>query len=140
MADHPLTLRFTLAAPPAGVMYALQDGDETPVRQVVSTGADLTFDVPLRVAEGADGPRFLGPYVRREGPRRFVYFRVGVSAGQHDSPWSRRGKIFITDIPETLVWRAVESGRAVAAAFPGSDRKGEPSCATVRPLDGWRLD
>jgi hypothetical protein len=121
------------------VMYALQDGDETPVRQVVSTGADLTFDVPLRVAEGADGPRFLGPYVRREGLRRFVYFRVGVSAGQHDSPWSRRGKIFITDIPETLLRRALESGHALAATFPGSDRKGEPSCATVRPLDGWRL-
>lgn len=140
MADRTITLRFTLLAPPAGVMFSLQEGDETPVAQALSSGADLTFDVPLRLADGPDGgPRWLGPYVRREGQKRFVYFRVGTSAGQHDSPWTRRGKIYLTDIPTDLARQAADTGRPLVASFPGSDRKGEPSCATVRPVDGWRI-
>ncbi len=140
MTEQTLTLRITLVAPPAGVMFSLQEGDETPVAQALSTGADLTFDVPLRLGANPDGAaRWLGPYVRREGPKRFVYYRVGTLAGQHDSPWTRRGKIFLTDIPTDLARQAAETGRPLSAAFPGTDRKGEPSCATVRPIDGWRL-
>lgn len=140
MPDPAITLRFTLVSPPAGVMFSLQEGDETPVAQQLSTGGDLAFDVPLRLGEGPDGgPRWLGPYVRREGQRRFVYYRVGTLAGQHDSPWTRRGKIYLTDIPADLIRQAAEAGRPLIATFPGADRKGEPSCGTARPIDGWRL-
>jgi hypothetical protein len=137
MPDPTLTLRVTLIAPPAGVWFSLQEGDATPVQQVICTGADLTFDIPVRVAEGPKGLRFLGPYVRAEGQRRFVYYRSGRLAGQHDTPWTRRGKVFLTDIPEALVREAAASGRPLAASFPGTAKDGGPSCATVRPLDGW---
>jgi hypothetical protein len=140
MADRPLTLRITLAAPPGGVMFSLQEGDDAIVSPMLSTGADLTFDIPVRIDDGPRGLRWLGPYVRREGDRRFAYYRSGTSAGQHGSPWTRRGKIWLTDIPESLVLLALGAGQALTATFPGQDRDGGPSCATVRPLDGWSLD
>lgn len=139
MADLPLILRVTLLTPPAGVMYALQEGDETPVSQALSTGADLIFDIPVHIAEGPKGLRWLGPYIRREGDRRFAYFRVGTCAGQHDSPWTRRGKIWLTDIDDALVRQAATSGRRLEASFPGTDKHGTPTCATVRPVGGWAL-
>lgn len=137
MADTLVTVRIRLVAPPAGVMFSLQEGDATPVGAVRSTGADLVFDAPVRVAEGPKGLRFLGPYVRAEGQRRFIYYRSGQLAGQHDTAWSRRGKVFLTDIPEALVHDAVATGRRLAASFPGAAKDGGPSCATVRPLAGW---
>ena len=139
MAETLVTIRIRLVAPPAGVMFSLQEGDVTPVGAVWSTGADLAFDVPVRVAEGPKGLRFLGPYVRAEGQRRFVYYRSGQSAGQHDTTWSRRGKVFLTDIPEVLVREAVATGRPLEAAFAGTAKDGGPSCAAVRPTAGWSL-
>lgn len=124
--------------PPAGVLYALQDGDDRPVSQMMSDGGDLSLDVSVRFVEDARGVRYLGPFVKNQGGRRFVYFRVGTSAGQHDSPWTRRGKVWLEDIPLDLARAAAASGGAVAACYPGTARDGSPSCATVRPIGGWR--
>jgi len=139
MIERPLVLRITLIAPPAGVLFALQEGDVTPVEAQRSDSSDLTFEVLVRVAEGVKGARFLGPFVRREGDRRFVYLRVGRLAGDPDSPWDRRIKIFITDIPAELVRLAAEHGAGLKASFPGTMKDGSPACATQRPLDGWTL-
>jgi hypothetical protein len=139
MAEALVTIRIRLVAPPAGVMFSLQEGDVTPVGAVWSTGADLVFDAPVRVAEGPKGLRFLGTHVRAEGQRRFIYYRSGLSAGQHDTAWDRRGKVFLTDIPEPLVREAITAGRPLEAAFAGTAKDGGPSCATVRPLSGWAL-
>lgn len=138
MTDRTLHLRITLVAPPAGVMYALQL-DDAPVDQQLSDGGDLSLDVSVRFVEDAKGVRYLGPFVKNQGGRRFVYFRVGTSAGQHDSPWSRRGKVWFEDLPVDLARQAATSGRRLEARFPGLAKDGTPSCATVRPLDGWRL-
>lgn len=140
MTDSAVTVRIRLVAPPAGVLFSLQEGDATPVGAVWSTGADLVFDAPVRVAEGPKGLRFLGPYVRAEGPRRFLYYRSGEAAGQHGTVWNRRGKVFLTDIPEALARDAMATGRLLTAAFPGTAKDGGPSCATVQPLDSWALD
>ena len=94
MADQILTLRITLIAPPAGVAYSLQK-DDLPWANVLSDGVDVTFEVPVRFVEDAKGARYLGPFVKNQGGRRFVYFRVGTSAGQHNSPWTRRGKVWL---------------------------------------------
>lgn len=136
MTDLPLHLRITLVAPPAGVLYALQDG-ETPVGQVLADGGDLSLDVTVRFVEDAKGVRYLGPFVKNQGGRRFVYYRVGTSAGQHDSPWSRRGKVWFEDLPDALAREAAATGRRLEARFPGVARDGGPSCATVRPIGGW---
>ena len=134
MADIPVTLRLTIADPVPGVRYSLQK-DDAPFEPVTATDAPLSFDVPVRLS--ADN-RFLGPFVRREGPaRRFVYIRIGTSAGDHASPWSRRAKIDIHDIPPALLDQA-RGGRVLEVVLPGRGKDGSPTCATVRPITPWR--
>ena len=135
MADTPITLRLTIADPVPGVRYSLQK-DDAPFEPVTATDAPLSFDVPVRLS--ADN-RFLGPFVRREGPlRRFVYVRIGTSAGDHASCWSRRAKIDIHDIPPALLDQA-RGGRVLEVVLPGRGKDGSPACATVRPIVAWRV-
>ena len=134
MADTPITLRLTIADPAPGVRYSLQK-DDAPFEPVTATDAPLSFDVPVQLA--ADN-RFLGPFVRREGPqRRFVYIRIGTAAGDHAAAWSRRAKIDIHDIPAALLDQA-RAGRPLEVVLPGHGKDGSPACATVRPVSPWR--
>ncbi|MCF8506127.1 MAG: DUF5990 family protein [Caulobacter sp.] len=138
MSGQTLNLRITLVAPPAGVLYSLQEGDDLPVGKVLSDGGDLSLDVSVRFVEDHKGVRYLGPFVKNQGGRRFVYFRIGASAGQHGSPWSRRGKVWFEDLPEDLAREAARTGARLEARFPGTGKDGTPACATVRPIGGWR--
>lgn len=134
MADTPITLRLTLTDPVPGVRYSLQDGEAIHA-PVTAANAPLSFDVPVRLSD--DG-RFLGPFVRREGAvRRFVYIRIGQSAGDCFSPWTRRAKIDIHDIPTELLTLA-RAGRVLEVVLPGRYPDGSPTCATVRSATGWR--
>ena len=134
MADTSITLRLTLADPVPGVRYSLQK-DDMPFEPATATDHPLSFDVTVRLSD--DG-RFLGPFVRREGPRRrFVYIRIGQSAGDHASPWSRRAKIDIHDIQAELLTLA-RAGRMLEITLPGRGADGSPTCATVRSATGWR--
>ena len=77
--------------------------------------------------------------MRREGStRRFVYIAVGTSAGQHASEWSRRAKIDVHGIPADLLAQA-RAGRVLEVVLPGRAKDGGPACATVRPLQAWRI-
>lgn len=135
-AGQAITLRITIEDPVPGVTYSLQDGKSAPVGPMVATDAPLSFDVPVRVEPG---PRFLGPFVRREGPeRRFVYIAVGGQAGDHASPWSRRVKLDIHDLPGAFLQKAI-AGDILEARLPGRAKDGGPSCATLKPVGGWRV-
>lgn len=135
MADASVTLRLTIADPVPGVAYSLQDKDNHPVDPQTAGEGPLSFDVALRLSE--DG-RWLGPFVRREGPeRRFVYIAIGTSAGDHGSEWTRRAKIDIHDMPDTLK-AAARTGSMPQAVLPGRGKDGTPACATVRVRE-WRL-
>lgn len=133
MADTPITLRLTIADPVAGVRYSLQK-DDAPFGPVTATEAPLSFDVPIRLA---DDNRVLGPFVRREGKdRRFIYIRIGQSAGDHATALNRRAKIDIHDIPAALLDQA-RAGKGLEVVLPGRGKDGTPACATVRPVKGW---
>lgn len=134
MPETVITLRMTIADPVPGVHYSLQE-KEAVFDPRTATDAPLSFDVPIRLTD--DG-RFLGDFVRREGPeRRFVYIRIGQSAGQHGAPLSRRAKIDIHDIPRALLDKA-RQGAVLETVLPGRGKDGTPACATVRPLQPWR--
>lgn len=136
MAGQTITLRLTIQDPVPGVIYSLQDKKNHPVGPVVAGDGPLSFDVPVRVAPG---PRFLGDFVRSEGPtRRFVYIAIGGQAGAAETPWSRRAKIDIHTLPVELLEQALAGG-VLAADLPGRDKDGGPACATVRPLGAWRV-
>ncbi|MES2056084.1 MAG: DUF5990 family protein [Pseudomonadota bacterium] len=132
-----IPMRIIIEQPVPGVLHSLQSKDDQPLDPKRSHGGEpLAFDFPIRIAPG---PRFLGDQVRREGPeRRFVYIRIGQSAGDHASPWSRRMKIDIHDLEPGLLDRAAAGDGVIEIAVNGTGKDGTPACATVRPT-GRRL-
>ena len=130
-----ITLRLRIQDPVPGVAYSLQNKKSEPVGQVIAGDGPISFDVPVRVAPG---PRFLGEFVRSEGPsRRFIYIAIGGQAGQSSTSWSRRAKIDIHLLSDDLLEKAL-AGRLLEAQLPGKDKDGGPACATLRPIGAWR--
>ena len=130
MADT-VTLRLIIDDPVPGVRYSLQK-DDMPFEPRTAGDGPMAFEIPITLQP--DG-RMTGPFVRREGSvRRFVYIRIGTSAGDHAAAWSRRAKIDIHDIPKALL---VPDAR-LEVHLPGRAKDGSPACATVRPVIGWR--
>ena len=130
MADT-VTLRLIIDDPVPGVRYSLQK-DDMPFEPRTAGEGPMAFEVPITLQP--DG-RMTGPFVRREGAvRRFVYIRVGTSAGDHAAAWSRRAKIDIHDIPKSLL---VPNAR-LEVHLPGRGKDGSPACAAVRPVKGWQ--
>jgi hypothetical protein len=126
-----VTLRLIIDDPVPGVRYSLQK-DDMPFEPRTAGDGPLAFELPVTLHP--DG-RMTGPFVRREGPqRRFVYIRIGTSAGDHASAWSRRAKIDIHDIPAPLL----APNARLEVHLPGRARDGSPACATVRPVREWR--
>ena len=126
-----IPIRIVIENPVARVVHSLQAKDDHPLDPKHSKdGESLSFDFQVRVAPG---PKFFGDQVRREGPeRRFVYIRVGQSAGQWSSPWSRRMKIDIHDLDQKLLDRAAAGNGVVEITVNGTAKDGTPACATVR--------
>jgi hypothetical protein len=128
-----LPMRIVIEQPVIGVLHSLQSKDDAPLDAKSSkAGESLAFDFPIRIAPG---PKFFGDQVRREGPeRRFVYIRIGQSAGDCASPWSRRMKIDIHDIEQALLDRAAAGEGTLEILINGTGKDGTPACATVRPV------
>jgi hypothetical protein len=135
-----VTLRITLREPPPKVEFAIQTGQgskATIVQKQRSTGKDLRFEFPVTVAPAIGGapPDFRGPIVQGPKGQRFVYVNVGTCAGQSDSPWTRRMKIPLAGI----TWDMLAGVPVVLETrVPGTARDGSPTCATVKPFDGWK--
>jgi hypothetical protein len=131
MADT-VTLRLIIDDPVPGVRYSLQK-DDLPFEPCTAGAGPIAFEVPVTLHPGG---RMTGPFVRREGPRRrFIYIRIGASAGDHASPWSRRAKIDIDDIPPGFL----APDAVLEVHLPGRGKDGSPACATVRPVVAWSL-
>jgi hypothetical protein len=129
--QREIRMRIVIENPVPGVLHSLQSKDGHPLDpKKAEAGKPLSFDFPIRFA---DGPKFFGDQVRREGPlRRFVYIRVGQSAGDFASRWSRRMKIDIHDIEPEMLERAASDGGALEVSVNGTGKDGTPACATVR--------
>jgi hypothetical protein len=126
-----IRMRIVIEQPVIGVLHSLQSKDDGPLDPKRSkAGEPLAFDFPVRIAPG---PKFFGDQVRREGPeRRFVYIRIGQSAGDPASPWSRRMKIDIHDIDQALLDRAMAGEGTLETVVDGTGKDGTPACATLR--------
>lgn len=131
-----IMLRLVIEAPVPGVAHSLQDKQGRPFgAQISKKGEALTFDVPIRVGPG---PKFYGDLVRPEGPvRRFFYIGIGTGAGQHGSPWQRRMKINVHDIPQSQIDKAIK-GKVIEGAIEGAGKDGTPACASVPLKRSWR--
>lgn len=136
-------LRIVLVAPPAGVDFGIQEGQGTACKTIHkqrSRDADLTFEFTMTVKDNRDDglPNFLGPLAQGPTTGRFVYIGVGKHAGQIDSVWERRIKVPLGGI----TWEMIETGSkkwGLEARLPGTGKDGGPSCATVKPVEGWKV-
>ena len=134
-----IRVRLVIEHPVPGVLHSLQEDDAPLDPKKSNAGEPLAFEFPLRIERSEKAPpKFFGKLVRREGPvRRFVYVRVGKSAGQWLSPWNRRMKIDIHDIDLDLLDKAMAGG-VMEATIDGTLPDGSPACATIRPVT-WRV-
>ncbi|MBS0296643.1 MAG: hypothetical protein JSR45_10045 [Proteobacteria bacterium] len=139
MADLEIPLRITLIAPPKDVLFSLQHAKEGMVSAVRSDGSDLSLDLAVRMAEGPNGLRWLGPLIRPEGQRRFVYVASGACAGDPGAQDGRRAKVWLDALSAETAREAATTGRRAEARIPGTDKRGGAVCASTHPIDGWRL-
>ena len=132
-----VTLRIILERPPPGVAFCLQKGGGNSYERVqsqMSAGNDLTFEFDVRLGEQKDGqPNFLGPFTQGPADGRFVYIDIGTMAGQIGSCWSRRLKVPLRGIS----WEMINNSRVLVTRVAGTAKDGSPTCATVKPFNGW---
>ena len=141
--ETELLLRIVLVAPPAGVDFGLQNGkgrDYRTIQKQRSKGADLSFDCTVTVKKNRDDglPNFLGPLTQGPVTGRFIYIDIGKVAGQSDSWWERRIKVPLGGITWDMTEKVSADPKLILEAqLPGTAKDGGPSCATVRPVEGW---
>ncbi len=144
-ADHSTNLQLilTVLSPPPGVDFAVQRGRDELVKPFLTTADAVSFAVTLSLGPSlADGsPNFRGPFAQGTPADRFVYVNSGFYAGQMGTPWERRAKIKLADIPIALVESAVGNpNAAIEARIEGTMKDGGPVCASVRaPQISWRV-
>lgn len=132
-----LQLIVVVTAPPSGVVFAIQSGRDGLQAPFASTPDAISFALVLDVgAPKADESfGFRGPFVQGRPSDRFVYLNSGSRAGQPQTPWDRRAKIKLGDLPSPLIRAALgDPDQAVEVRVPGTMRDGGPVCATV-PVD-----
>ena len=138
-------MRIILIAPPLGVDFGIQEGkgnDYKTIQVQRSKASDLQCEFGVGVKGNRDDgpPNFVGSVVQGPPTGRFIYIDIGKSAGQIDSCWQRRIKVPL----QGITWEMIDSAacfpkRILQATIPGTGKDGGPSCATVKPVDGWKV-
>ena len=140
MANEPeMPFRIVVEDAPGDVVFAVQLG-RNQLLPPVKNGNALVFEFPLRVKwAAAGGVVFLGPAAQGPTSDRFVYVNSGTSAGQNDSPWTRRAKLKLGTIDRALAERVLGNETLVMEGrIPALGGDGGPVCATTRLISGWR--
>jgi hypothetical protein len=138
-------LRIVLVDPPPGVDFGIQEGKGNDYKTIAiqrSKASDLVLECTINVkGNRADGPpNFGGPISQGPPTGRFIYIDIGKSAGQLDSCWQRRIKIPFGGITWDMIDSLQEKPkRLLQATIPGTSKDGGPSCATMKPIDGWKV-
>lgn len=146
LAAMELSLHIVVQTPPIGVDYGLQkgSGNDVVVLQVRRTdGSDLDFHVPIVIKGDSskdDMPKFSGPF--SQGPKggNFIYVNIGGAAGQQDAAFQRRLKVPLAGITWAVIDQlTADPGLSLKTIVPGTAKDGTPTCATVKPFDGWKV-
>jgi hypothetical protein len=143
--EAELHLTILLESPPAGVDFGLQQGkgnDYQTIQKQRSKGGDLRFECVVTAKDNRDDglPNFLGPLTQGPPTNRFIYIDIGKLAGQNNAVWERRIKVPLAGITWKMIEQVVTDAKlTLEARLPGTAKDGGPSCATLRPIGGWKL-
>jgi hypothetical protein len=143
--EQQLSLQIVLIAPPSGVDFGLQKGkgyDYQTIQKQRSSGKDVGFEFVVIVKDNRDDGLLNSLGTLTQGPPtgRFVYINIGKSAGQFDSCWDRRIKVPLSGITWDMIHQlSADSKLVLEAHLPGTAKDGGPSCATVHPIEGWKV-
>ncbi len=143
--EKSISLRIILVAPPSGVDFGIQEGKGSNYKTIQvqrSKDSDLQFACNVSVKGNRDDgpPNFVGNIVQGPPTGRFIYIDIGKSAGQINSEWQRRIKIPLAGVTWEMIDKTVDAPkRFLSASIPGTGKDGGPSCATVKPIDGWKV-
>ena len=143
--EYQVSLQVVLVAPPSGLDYGLQYGkgnDYQTIQKQRSTGQDLGFDCKVTVKENReDGlPNFVGHLTQGPATGRFIYVDIGKYAGQLNASFDGRIKIPLSGITWDLIHQvAADPKSTIQARLPGTAKNGGPSCATLHPIEGWKV-
>jgi hypothetical protein len=138
-------LRIVLVDPPPGVDFGIQEGKGNNYKTIGverSKAHNLTLECTINVkGNRIDGPpNFAGPISQGPPTGRFIYIDIGKSAGQFDSCWQRRIKIPLVGITWEMIDSLLDMPMGfLQATIPGTGKDGGPTCATVKPIDGWKV-
>lgn len=139
--DKQVFLKIIIEKPVSGVVYGVQKGkgnNYDTIQKQSSEFDDLNFEIPVSVKFDDSGlPAFFGPFVQGPPQQRFVYIDIGTYAGQKDTSWSRRLKIPLTGISQTMLSK-VPGPQVLVIQVQGKGKDGGPNCGTVKPFTGWK--
>lgn len=139
-SDDRLTLRIVVRNPVAGVALAMQSGKDQLLMPVRVAPDEIVFEESVRIARDTKGALALrGPIIQGPPAKRFVYITIGRSAGQYDSPWTRRTKVPLGSVTQPLIEGALAAGGVLEAEYEGTARDGSPACATVPLRTDWHV-
>jgi hypothetical protein len=145
-AEILVPLRIVLVDPPPGVDFGIQEGKGNDYKTIAvkrSKVGNLILACTMNVKGiRTDGPpNFTGPIAQGSPTGRFIYIDIGKSAGQFDSCWQRRIKIPLAGITWGMIDTVLDQPkRWLQATIPGTAKDGGPSCATVKPTNGWNIE
>jgi hypothetical protein len=138
------SFHIVLQTPPAGVDFGLQKGSGSQYETVQiqrSVGDDLHFYLTIAIkGERLKDiqPKFRSPFVQGSPPDNFIYIDIGTYAGQV-SLWGRRLKIPLSGITWGVLDKIQTDPKLILETYvPGTAKDGSPTCATVKPFDGWK--
>lgn len=144
--ESEISLQIILLKPTPNVDFGLQKGagnNYETVQKQRSKSGDLIFKFAVKVKGDRSRdmlPKFAGSFVQGPAGNKFIYIDIGTYAGQTDCIWSRRLKIPLTSITWKDVDHLVDNPNSIMETIvPGTGKDGSPSCATVKPFDGWHL-
>ncbi len=116
----------------------------------MSTGDDIVFEFQTIVKpnQRTKKPNFTGPFARGAPSKRFFYINIGQSAGQKDTPWQRRAKVWINGwpkyvkpSPKEITWQmvhevATDPSKMLMTRYQGMADDGSPS---LHGAGGWKV-
>ena len=146
--EYQVPLLIVLLNPPNGVLYCLQNDNGRFIFTTMSTGDDIVFEFQTVVKpnQRTKKPNFTGSFAQGAPGKRFFYINIGQLAGQKDTPWQRRAKIWINGwpryvklSPKEITWQmvhevATDPSKMLMTRYQGMADDGSPS---LHGAGGW---